>query len=1439
MNNKYSFAVLICLILVILSVQGTLYLSAEENGSNAGQVFYVSSAGNDAASGSEEQPLKTLTEAIKKLSSKGGVIVIKDLYTMGENVQVYSDVKTYTEPKHQADITITSVYGGKDYRKSGAAVYFPSKFTYECSGNTVFSDITVKSDGEDVYIAACFNKLEFGEGFAAVNSKGAAKFIFAIGGYYAPRSTALPVNGDAFLTIRAGDFKRIFGFAHVRGAGTLTFKGTSRISIYGGNIDMLYGGSGLNHYSGSTDIKVYGGFINTLSTAGDAQRRLLGNASVSLYGGTINSLVINNVIGDTEVLLDQATVKAISVTYATDEIKSAAYGKAVKIKYNSVVYTASFINSISGVTKTEYFGKAYYKAGAAGNGKAENTPAGSLDEVIRLLANGGGDVVLLSDLTLKDYTEPSHKEPIHFVSGGGALTLNGSYTLSGSTFFGDITLKGDAEFFAAYNPLEFESSVKTEGSFSVYGGLNGGVASGKTADITISGGSFKTVCFTGRNETGTGASFCDISINGGRAEKIISSGKSAKLRFEISEGSIGSVSFSSAGNAVAEVSGGSIGKLSFNDISGDIQLSFNNGSVGSVEAAGVSGGKTLKYNPDNIKAEQINAVKAVFDTVTIERVVFIRDGGTGKGYSAESPAGSLIAAYNMLPEGGIIVICGPLTVSNRTPLTLQKGSVTITSVHGDTDYRAAAGAILKFNADAIDFRGEIDITALDISVMKDGGFFYFNGFKAHIGEDVNTSLAPSASKYISLAAGSASVAITVKTSSLTVDSGTWNDLRGGSTGVTSFKDFEYSLTVNGGIFHGKVITAGTGEQQGNATLTVNGGTLYGGVYGFDATTQNFSGTINIILNGGTFYNKITLATSYSVSASGKFNVELNGGDYAHLTDLEGDKKYTGRLTSTLTVAEGYDTTEKVKGDFTYNNPIRETADPRILLVDGVYYYVFTDTSTLHVYKAYNISDLAYSDGVPVWKTSDAAVALQGRTSTIWPCDLKYFSPEDFGEEYAGYYIMFSTVNYYDKNGALKKEGLRDQDRRTYILKCASSDLQGDWINPVTKEKNIPLMFSSDTESWVNNVDWCTGYKNLRYNGKIYALFVEQRDRGTINFRQITYLSELKNPWTVTGKVLKFIEPIYDWEKHVDNGTSLAGTPSAYDEVNDVWYLGVIEGLLAVNGPNNELYVLYVGSGYWTKYYAFGCMTYIGTDGDILNIDNWSRSPQPVFSMNSEVNGTGGPTQTTSPDGKIDYILYHGFLGPNATGGRYAFMEPYTVDAQGVHWGVDGHPSPLSAEFTIPLNETPLFKKISGFDNWTNDFLVQKEAVTLPSGFAESDLQKSLQLSVFGGKQFSADEYGTVSFSYATDGRTFTETAPQTPGEYTVKMTLSGVYSFSGLGGTFTLTVVEAPAESTDNTDNTGSAGSYEAVIITGCVLVVVGAAAAVFAVISKKKKNNR
>lgn len=1388
-------------------------------------VFLSASRGKDTNEGTESAPFKTLTKAVEYLKYSGGNVVVMDRYVMGEGMVDVDGIPRYTAPTTFKPIVITSVYGGKDYRAIGAALHFPKKSTYCLGGDTTFDNVVITSDVTDVYLAACFNEVKFGAGFAAKHTKGTTRFLYAIGGYFAPETNAYAADLDSHVTIDGGSFKKVIGFTHVKGITTYTFTGTSYITVNGGQIEQLYGASNYNHYSGSTVIEINGGQIGELYAAGDQTRRLDGDAELILNGGTISAVILNNTLGDTTLTLNTAKVINITNTYGSDAIKQLAAGSKIKLAYNSVYYNADWVSRFYFFTDVTTFGTVFVKQGASGDGKTEESPTGDLEKAMNIIADGGGNVVLMGDYGISDFKEPKHSGAI-LIKGvdGSTLTLNGAYELAGDTSFEKLTLKGAGDFYANGNRLTFGKGFDTKGSFNAYGGKrSGAIKAGATGEIIIESGSFNEVCGIGGGDNGVTYKSASISVSGGNVKTVYGStsgkGVTESVTVAVSGGTVNKIITAgkggSAGSASIDVSGGTVNAIEYARVSGAVVLRYSGGNIGDAVLNGINGEKHFKYDPENTDEKTVEKLRGVFGGGEVERVVFVKDGATGNGSSAAMAVGSLSDAFALLGDGGgTVVIVGNVTVADDTHLPKSKGVITVTSVYDGVNYVNVGAAKLSLGAD-LSFNCDVKLENLAIEAAADSVYFIFNGYDAVIREGIQSSCLASVSLYPNLLAGSEGS--DAYGSSLAVNSGKWNTVMGGNYLRTKHNGVKFETVISGGEFYGQVIAAGRGEQQGSASLTVNGGTLYAGAFGSSASAEgeSFSGTINITLNGGTFYCKVAIATARTCVVNGKFNVAVNGGDYGHLTDIDGDELFGGNAESKITVGENIDISSELKGTITYTNPIDRAADPRAILVDGMYYYVYTTGSALAVYKAANLSDLGYSAPERVWNAKDPAVsaALEGRDENIWPTELQYFSADDFGPEYEGYYHLFSTYK-----PSVSDSGYVDgENRRSYLMKSKTNDLQGVWVNPETGEENIPVRLVHETDKDVNFAEWTAGQSVFRYNGKVYSLWVEQRGRGTDGFMQIARLAEMKNPWTLTGPILDLIIPELPRERE----------GYGYSSAQGIWYPAVIEGLTPIVSENNELFVVYASSGYWTPGYNLGQMTFKG--GDLFDINNWEKKPESIFKKNSELCGVGGPNLMTSPDGQTKYLLYHAYFGPDTSGYRYCFMEPYTVDSEGFHVGQNYSPSPLSTSFEVMLNGTPLFKKIGGFDNWDGNFLGVDEGYTVRK--AE---EGKLDIKVYGGKSYD-ESYGDIAYSYSANGTDFTDGLPTEDGTYTVKATLSGNYAFNGLGGTFALTVDKNAPVAVDPVIPGDASDGNATVIICAAAAVIIVVAVAVFVIVKKRK----
>ncbi len=1293
-----AFQVFLLLLAALLFLLLPLFLPLRS--AAAGTTVFVSAGqGDDGGPGSQAKPYKTLTAALKALKN-GGTLVITDLYTVTEKDGAVSAFSQFTEPEHTGAVVYTSVYGGKDYRQSGAALRFSGDYVFSCGGPVTFSQITVQSNAS-LTVAGNFFPLRFGEGFSTANHAGnASKFLYAVGGYCEPQKRNLNASSDASLIIDAGYFKAVIGSTYRKGAATYTFTGTARVTVNGGQIDTLYGGSVLNHYAGGTEITVNGGTVTNLYAAGDQTRRLNGNAALYLYGGNVTNVNINNVLGDTSVLLNGSTVKTMKVSYGNSTIESLAFGKKISLSYNSCVYGKSWVDGLSGFTEKEAFGFVYLRAGATGGGLRREDPTGSLSEAYRLLAESGGTVVLLGEYEVKDFTEPTHAGNVLFTGEDGAsLTLSEAFTLAGNTAFEKITLKGNAEISSSSFDLKIGRDTVTEGSLRI---SFIGKGSGKASTLTLSSGSFEKIAVRAE---GTEETAPTVLLTGGEVGELSTAGGPVRIYLS---GKTKAETLSLSSQTLLEMAGGEVAFLS---VGGTLTLRLGGGTIGAASLSG--GGKgSFSYTEEADSQTVAGLASLLGEGEKEEPVLFVSDGGEGEGFSSLAPAGSLKEAVDKLKNGGTVVICGPLSVEEETTFPAEERGFCLTSVWGGVDYRKSGATLSVFAG--LRFLSDAKLCGLDLSVGADSLIFSFGGNKAEVGEDTVCELSPGATGYIGLVGGFPTSSRATE-SSLTVNGGRWQRVLGGnSVAFSRPTEAHFSVTVNGGEIFGPLIGGGVGGMKGSVSVTVMGGTLHGGIFGLSASeNQSFDGTLTVTVNGGAVCGKITPATSRDVSLSGSYRVELTGGDFSRLTDIEGDGVYPkGDLTSEITVSEGVSLWEEPTGEITYRNPIDKSADPRIAFSNGMYYYVYTSGSLLSCYKTANVPDLGDAVGIPIWDARKASAALEGRVNNIWPSELQYFSAEEVGEENAGWYLFFSVF---------KADGAGDVDgtnRRSYVLKCSSDDLQGKWVNPVTGEENVPQKFTSLTDKNVNANHWCAGQSTLRYRGEVYFVWVEQRDENTESFRQIAYLSKMENPWTVSGPVLALIESEYDWEK---NG-------HGYDSYSDLWYPSVIEGLTPIEGENGELYLLYAASGYWTPEYCLGQMTFLG--GDLLKKENWKKSPDPIFSKSGEICGVGGPSLFTA--GGENFILLHGYLGKDTASGRYCFMWPYKVDGRGVHIGDgSGHPQALNTEFTAPVNPLPLGDKIGGFDLCVGDFEGRPDPGT-ETGSAESLPGETLPGETFSG-----------------------------------------------------------------------------------------------------------
>lgn len=1268
MNCRKIMRLLMCAVLVLIVGVSCVLVHAGA----ASQTLYVdSSLGSDSYSGTNTRPYKTFDKALSSVGSTDTKIVIKRDYTISGD---------YTEPEHTGTVTITCNSGKKIIFDNTTGADFA---TYRLNGPTAFESVTISLSDHQVF-AAQHNPIVFGLGVSITNGE---KYAFVVGGYETPAAD-VATDLDSSITISSGSFYKICGFTRTKGAKSLTFTGTATITFNGGSVVDLYGASLYNHYSGSADITVNGGTITNLYAGGDGTRRLNGDAVVTLNGGTVSNVNINNVIGNATLNLTGACPSAVSVSYASDTIKTLAEkaGSAKTANYNAVVCSESVVASLGTNFDIVNNNTVVYVGAGNGNGSSASNPMASFSAAYAKIAGYGGTLYIVGECALDaDITNNSYTEPVRIVGYGDGAVLSiqdgGTLDLWTDTTIDGLTLAsaGGASVVCHSGNIAVGSDVDCSGSIA----LCASAEADANAVCNIAGGSFSRV-------TGSSASMAGsitINVTGGSITTLVGAETNARnIRIELASGNLGSII--SAGGTVLgkttfKLADGAVGKLTAGKTTGETIVSIASASVSSFDLTSLSlaGTSTLVLGKGATETE-FDSVLSSFDTVKRENAVYVADGGTGNGLSALTPTGDINSALAILGGEGRIVISGKVSIVNHLGIKAHSYPLTITSVDSDNDYRNVAAIDMDGN---IVLGGETLFENVNFTCPNSNVFIYGNEKKLTIGGGVDTTLTNANTSYINISGGG----VDNKGNGdgdITVNSGNWGKFRGGSVkyGTVTKSRSAINVTINGGTFHGYFILGSRGNVYGDINFTVNDGTFMQGIYGvYEQDTvvydRYFDYTITMTINSGVFYADIAPARSKTTELHGSYTVYLNGGEYHGLTDLCGTEGFAGDMTSSLTIAANVNTKATETGEVSFTNYLRRNnADPWLFYRDGYYYYTCTGASTVSLIKTANIGDIKTASAKVILRPTDGGV-------NMWSPEIHYFSAEEVGEGNEGWYLF---IGHDDGTTA---------NQRQYVAKCLDGDdLMGRWGDPVTGEVNglRRVTFPDSPES--NVTAFSGGMSVLRANGKTYITFVSEVGRDTADFHQTLNIVEMENPWTMKGKPVVICEPEYDWE---------AGG-SGYSESISTWYPKVVEGASAVYSDNGDVYLMYTGSGYWTIYYQLGYLKLTGTDPMLRS--SWTKNPNSIFSLSEEINGCGHASYFKDHNGDY-WACYHGYIGKDTSSKRFSFVERIYVTSDGVSIGNgSGHPAPLSTEYTLSVNPLPLEDKIHSFgtvEKLTNTIII--------------------------------------------------------------------------------------------------------------------------------------
>ncbi len=309
----------------------------------------------------------------------------------------------------------------------------------------------------------------------------------------------------------------------------------------------------------------------------------------------------------------------------------------------------------------------------------------------------------------------------------------------------------------------------------------------------------------------------------------------------------------------------------------------------------------------------------------------------------------------------------------------------------------------------------------------------------------------------------------------------------------------------------------------------------------------------------------------------------------------------------------------------YRNPIVwQRADPWVYKhKDGYYYFTASvpEYDRIEIRRSKVLQGLGEAEPVTVWRKHETGAL----SANIWAPELHYIE----GKWYIYFAAAWSTET---------REGLFDH--RMYVLENASENpMEGQWVEKGqvrTKWESFALDATTFEHRGVRYYVWAQKDPDIEGNSNLY-------------------ISEMFNPWTLTGEQTMISTPEYPWE---------------------VIGFKVNEGA-AVLKRNGRIYISYSASATDHHY----CMGLLQADenADLLDPASWSKSAEPVF-RTSEENGQYGPGHnsfTISESGE-DVLVYHARNYKEITGDPLYDPNRHTR-VQAFAWNEDGTP-----DFGVPV-----------------------------------------------------------------------------------------------------------------------------------------------------------
>ena len=224
-------------------------------------VVYVDSRKGtfDSIGASADKPTSNLARAID-LCRGGGTIVVSGPINPAKTAS--NITRVFIAPENKNKITITSVYGGVDYRKAGngSAKIIMSASTY-LQGDFEFTNVNLEADASSLKFVCNYNNVTFGSGVScSVNSGGHSVLILGhdvVSRWQTEdvltckKDCTLTVNSGTFTYLRGGNYRAVSSDVSPYAYGTVKSGVNVNIVINGGTFAREDGGSNYSSSGGT------------------------------------------------------------------------------------------------------------------------------------------------------------------------------------------------------------------------------------------------------------------------------------------------------------------------------------------------------------------------------------------------------------------------------------------------------------------------------------------------------------------------------------------------------------------------------------------------------------------------------------------------------------------------------------------------------------------------------------------------------------------------------------------------------------------------------------------------------------------------------------------------------------------------------------------------------------------------------------------------------------------------------------------------------------------------------------------------------------------------------------------------------------------------------------------------------------------------------------